>query len=74
MEERAVNDPVRKPSHYVRGGFELADVLDAWDLPRWETQAVQYIMRAKYKGTELQDLQKAREFLNRAIARLERTK
>ena len=62
-----MSDPVKAPAHYVRNGYELADVIDAWDLGRWETQCVQYIFRARFKGTENQDLRKARQFLDRAI-------
>ncbi len=56
------------PPHYAAGGIELADVLDAFDLGRWEAAAVQYICRAKRKfggSRELEDIEKALECLER---------
>lgn len=69
----ADHDPVNSPSHYVRNGIELADVIDAWDLSRWLTQAVQYIFRANLKGSRLENLRKARVYIDREIAMLEPT-
>lgn len=62
---------VARPSHYNRGGIELLDISNAWDLGRFEFNVIKYTLRAKYKGTELKDLQKAQQFINHAIALLE---
>lgn len=70
-----MSDAVNSPSHYRRGGVELADVIDAFDLGRWETQAAQYLFRARHKNDgadEAQDLKKAIWFLQRSLAELER--
>ena len=65
-------DPVNHPSHYTFGKFEVIDVLQEW-FPKnpllW--QVGKYIARADHKGNRLQDLQKARWYLDREIARLE---
>lgn len=71
-----MTDLVHSPSHYNRGGFELADVIDAFELGRWEAQAAQYLFRAQFKDDgahELQDLEKAAWFLARRIAQLRST-
>ena len=69
-----MSDAVNSPSHYRRGGVELADVIDAFDLGRWETQAAQYLFRARHKNDgadEAQDLKKAIWFLQRSLSELE---
>ncbi|MFC3693380.1 DUF3310 domain-containing protein [Chenggangzhangella methanolivorans] len=65
-----MNSAVNSPSHYRRGGFELAQVIDAFELDRWETQAAQYLFRAKHKdggAHEAQDLAKTIAFLIHAL-------
>lgn len=51
--------------------IETWDITQAWDLGRCEAQALQYILRAKYKGQEKEDLQKAIRFLQRAVEEIE---
>lgn len=69
------NDPVCSPAHYTFSQYEVVDVLQAW-FPNnpllW--QVGKYIARAEHKGNALQDLQKARWYLQREIDRLERIK
>lgn len=65
-----MSDPVNSPEHYKSGGFEAADVLDAFfpDNPHlWA--AGKYILRAGKKdpGKFDQDLEKAKWFIDRAI-------
>lgn len=61
-------DTINSPPHYVgKNGIEVCDVVDGFDLGPWEAQAVQYMLRAKFKGTELEDLQKARWCLTHRI-------
>ena len=62
------------PPYYRRGGLELADVLEAWDLHKnaHKHQAVQYIIRSAFKGDEIKDLKKAVWYLEREISRLQR--
>lgn len=61
-------DMVKHPPHYTMGGIEVLDAIEAWKLGYHEGNIVKYIARAKYKGNELQDLQKAAEYLRRLIA------
>lgn len=61
-------DMVQHPPHYTMGGIEVLDAIEAWKLGYHEGNIVKYVARAKYKGNELQDLQKAAEYLRRLIA------
>lgn len=67
-------DSVNRPSHYVVGGIETIDFIEAKGLDYYLGNVVKYISRAglKYKATELEDLKKARWYLDRKIKRLEK--
>ena len=63
---------INHPSHYTFGKFEVIDVLEDWfpDKPLlW--QVGKYISRASHKGKPLEDLKKARFYLDRQIKHLE---
>lgn len=62
-------DMVNKPSHYHNIGLEPIEVIEAWGLGFCLGNAVKYIARAGHKGALLQDLEKARWYLDREIAR-----
>jgi hypothetical protein len=65
-------DMVNHPSHYTVGGIETIDVIEA-KLDQSEFQGyclgniLKYLMRAGYKGKQLEDLRKAQFYLNRMI-------
>jgi 3-dehydroquinate dehydratase len=67
-------DPIEHPAHYTQGSVEVWDAIEAWKLGYLEGNIVKYVARAKYKGDELSDLRKARQYLNRAIEKLEASK
>lgn len=67
------SDPVNHPPHY--GGdttYETIKVIEAWALGFCLGNAVKYISRAGHKGDALEDLRKARWYLDREIAKLEK--
>lgn len=64
-------DAVNHPAHYTRGGVEVIAAIEAWGLDFHRGNAVKYIARAGHKGPELEDLQKARWYLDRAISLME---
>lgn len=66
------SDPVNSPSHYKLGGVEVIDALEAWRLGYHLGNVVKYVARASHKGNYLQDLKKARWYLEREIERAER--
>ena len=65
-----MNDPIN-PDYYDAGGRQLIDLLEGMQFSRGS--AVKYLVRAGVKNpaTELEDLKKARWYVNREIARLE---
>ncbi len=63
---------VNHPQHY--GGdtvYEAIKVIEAHHLGFHEGNAVKYILRAEHKGTQMEDLKKARWYLDRRIKQLE---
>lgn len=64
------NEAVNHPAHYTFGTIEPIDVIEDWGLGFEDGNAVKYIARARHKGRQLEDLKKARWYLDRLIARL----
>ena len=63
-------DPVNHPYHYKVGGIETIDFIEAKKLGYHLGNAVKYISRADHKGNRLQDLEKAKWYIDRAIAQV----
>lgn len=61
-------DPINKPEHYANAGIQPIQVVEAWGLGFNLGNVIKYIKRNQDKGTVLQDLEKARWYLNREIA------
>ena len=61
-------DSVNHPAHYKVGGIETIDFIEAKGLTYHLGNAVKYISRADHKGNRLQDLEKAKWYIDRAIA------
>jgi hypothetical protein len=68
------SDNVDHPPHYTFGKIEVIDAIEDWQLGFHEGNVVKYVARAKHKGNELECLQKARWYLDRAINKLEHEK
>lgn len=65
-------DLVSKPSHYTEGRkYEPKDVIRDWDLNFNLGNTVKYVARAGRKDDILQDLKKARQYLDFEIEYLE---
>lgn len=67
-------DSPENPSHYSDLNPEPLDVIERWRLPFHEAQVLKYIARAGRKGGEekrVEDLKKARVYLDRRIKQLE---
>lgn len=62
-----VNDPINHPAHYTFGAIEVIDAIEAWGLGFHAGNVVKYVARSEHKGTELEDLKKARWYLDRLI-------
>ena len=67
--ERMAHDLVNAPSHYRAGDvYETIRVIEAWKLTYNLGNYVKYISRAGRKDALIQDLEKARWYLDREIA------
>lgn len=66
------NDAVNHPSHYNRGKIEVIDFITDQGFNYARGNAVKYISRAGYKNpdTEIEDLEKARFYIDHEIKRL----
>jgi hypothetical protein len=60
-------DPVNHPPHYKAGGVETIDFIEAKDLNYRLGNVVKYVTRAGKKGDPIEDLKKARWYLDREI-------
>ncbi len=67
-------EKVNSPQHYNTGNIECIDYIE--DCGFGEAfclgNAIKYIARANHKGSKLEDLKKARWYLNRTIEKLEK--
>lgn len=64
----AAKDMINHPPHYTDGGMEVIDFIEAKKLGYHLGNVVKYVTRAGKKEDALQDLQKARWYLDRAIS------
>lgn len=60
-------DVINHPSHYTRGKIEVIDFIEDQQLPYHLGNVIKYIARAGHKGDKLEDLKKARWYLDRYI-------
>ena len=75
-EHRGASDPVSHPADYTDGKIEVIDFIEDKGLNFHRGNAVKYIARAGKKDPtkEIEDLKKARWYLDREIGRLEEKK
>lgn len=73
-----MGDNVNHPSHYNMGGIEVIDAIEAWGFGDGFNRgnAIKYIARAGRKdpAKEVEDLKKARFYIDAEITRLEKEK
>lgn len=69
-------DPVTRPSHYTQGPMEIIDIIEQYGFVDDFRlgNCVKYLFRHRLKGAPLQDLKKARWYLDRLIASMEAPK
>ena len=65
MEEEKVNHPL-----YYNQGIEPIEVIESWDLNFNLGNVIKYTLRAPYKENMIQDLEKAKWYLERELQRL----
>ena len=64
-----MEEQVNHPSHYNQG-IEVIDIIERWGLNFSLGNAIKYILRSPYKGKQIEDLEKARWYIDREINRL----
>lgn len=71
-----LTETVNHPQHYGGGDnpYEAIKVIEAWGLGFCLGNTVKYIARHAHKGSPLEDLKKARWYLQREIEKLESEK
>jgi len=64
-----MTDKVNHPDHYNAGPVEVIDAIEAWGFgPGFcAGNAIKYIARHEHKGKPVEDLEKARWYLDRLI-------
>lgn len=67
-------DLINRPPHYITGGIETIDFIEAKELSYHLGNVVKYISRADHKGSKLENLKKAQYYMNRAVLVEEKTK
>lgn len=65
-----MSDLVHRPPHYTYSKYEPKDVIRAWGLNFNLGSAVKYICRAGHKDDKIQDLEKAKQFIEFEIEAL----
>lgn len=72
--ENMEKEKICHPSHYNIGSIEVIDAIDDWKLNFSRGNAIKYIARAGHKDptTEIEDLEKAKWYLEHEITRLKK--
>jgi len=65
---------VNHPVHYNKGSIEAIDIIEDWDLNFSVGNVIKYMLRAPHKGEELEDLEKAKWYLERHIKNVKKGK
>jgi hypothetical protein len=69
--EKKKGNHIQHPSHYNKGGIEVVEAIEAWELGWNLSNVVKYVVRARHKGQRVVDLKKAAEYLRREIVAAE---
>jgi hypothetical protein len=65
--QKAEEDAVNHPPHYKTGGIEVIDFIEAKGFNYRLGNVIKYVSRASHKGNYIQDLEKAKWYLEREI-------
>lgn len=63
-----MSDPINHPAHYNQGGIETFDYIHSNGFGYAQGNVIKYVSRYKLKGAPLEDLKKARWYLDKLIA------
>jgi hypothetical protein len=65
-EDKSV-DIINHPPHYNQSNIQPIDVIEKWQLGYHLGNVIKYVCRCGHKGSPLEDLKKARWYLDRKI-------
>jgi hypothetical protein len=71
LEGIAAREAVNHPTHYNQGSIEVIEAIEDWGLDFNAGNVVKYIARYHHKSEPLEDLKKARWYLDRLIGAYE---
>jgi thiamine monophosphate synthase len=71
LEGLAAREAINHPPHYNIGDIEVIDAIEDWELDFDAVNVVKYVARHQHKADPLEDLKKARWYLDRLIERIE---
>ena len=62
---------VNHPKHYNTGKIEVIDAIEEWDMGFCDGNVIKYVARHRHKGKPIEDLKKAKWYLERLIQQYE---
>ena len=62
---------VKHPKHYNTGKIEVIDAIEEWNMSFCGGNVIKYVARHKHKGRPIEDLKKAKWYLERLIQQYE---
>ena len=62
---------IDSPKHYNTGKIEVIDAIEAWTMGFCDGNVIKYVARHKHKGRPIEDLKKAKWYLERLIQQYE---
>ena len=62
---------VNHPKHYNTGKIEVIDAIEEWNMGFCDGNVIKYVARHKHKGKPIEDLRKAKWYLERLIQQYE---
>ena len=65
---------VNHPKHYNKGKIEVIDAIEDWELSFCDGNVIKYVARHRHKGKPIEDLKKAKWYLERLIQQYEQQK
>ena len=65
------NESVDHPDHYQGQGIEVIDIIDSFELDFYRGNIIKYILRADKKQNEIEDLKKAKWYIDKLIQKME---
>lgn len=65
---------VNHPKHYNTGKIEVIDAIEEWEMGFCDGNVIKYVARHRHKGKPVEDLKKAKWYLERLIQQYEQEK